>query len=126
MSENIDEVNEAAAKLEVELTVITDKIKNGEGLTNEEGSTLLKLIGGVNANLTISNEILYLVSNQLPQLVESLADRILRRCGRTDTKIRKSVAKICIEHVEQLWTMARVRAVDVADAIRTEVKEESE
>jgi hypothetical protein len=126
MSENIEdtEVDEAAARLEAELDVISDKLKAGEDLTNAEGLTLLKLIGGVNANLTISNEILYVISNQLPNMLQSLADKLLRRCGRTDKKVRKAAANICEQHVEQLWALARVRAVDVADAIRTATSEE--
>jgi hypothetical protein len=124
--ESQEEVDAAAVKLEAEFNAAADKLKAGEGLTNEEGMVLLKLIGGVNANLTISNEILYVVSENLPHMVNSLADKVMRRCGRTDKKIRKSVAAMCAESIEQLWSLARLRALDVADAIRNAAGETNE
>lgn len=112
-----NEQDEAAA-LQAEIDAIVAKLEEGEGVSSEEGLKLLKIIGGLNANLTICNELLFVISLQLPTMVGSLADRITRRCGRTDTKLRKSVNKICAEHIESLWTMVRIRGIDVADAMR--------
>lgn len=113
----IDHEAEAAA-LQAEVDAIVAKLEAGETISAEEGLKLLKIIGGLNANLTICNELLFTISNQLPLLVSSLADRITRRCGRTDKKLRRSVDKICAEHIETLWTMVRIRGIDVADAMR--------
>ena len=126
MNENtevqIDEQAEAAA-LQAEVDAIVAKIEGGEDISAEEGLKLLKIVGGLNANLTICNELLFVISAQLPVMVSSIADRITRRCGRTDKKLRKSVDKICAEHIESLWTMVRIRGIDVADAMRPQEKE---
>lgn len=120
-----DEQAEAAA-LQAEVDAIVAKLEGGEGISAEEGLKLLKIVGGLNANLTICNELLYVISEQLPAMVGSIADRITRRCGRTDKKLRKSVDKICAEHIESLWTMVRIRGIDVADAMRSQEGENNE
>jgi hypothetical protein len=113
------QTDEEAAAFQAEIDAIVAKLQGGETISAEEGLKLLKIIGGLNANLTICNELLFVISEQLPVMVGSLADRITRRCGRTDKKLRRSVDKICNEHVESLWTIVRMRGIDVADAMRT-------
>lgn len=112
------QTDEEAAALQAEVDAIVAKLEAGDSISSEEGLKLLKIIGGLNANLTICNELLFVISEQLPAMVGSLADRITRRCGRTDKKLRRSVDKICAEHIESLWTMVRIRGIDVADAMR--------
>lgn len=113
------QTDEEAAALQAEIDAIVAKLEAGDSISSEEGLKLLKIIGGLNANLTICNELLFVISEQLPAMVSSLADRITRRCGRTDKKLRRSVDKICAEHIESLWTLVRIRGIDVADAMRT-------
>lgn len=112
-----DEQVEAAA-FQAEVDAIVAKLEGGESISAEEGLKLLKIVGGLNANLTICNELLFVIAAQLPVMVDNLANRITQRCGRTDKKLRKSVNNICAEHIESLWTIVRIRGIDVADAMR--------
>lgn len=120
MSDNTPiQTDEEAAAFQAEVDAIVAKLEGGETISAEEGLKLLKIIGGLNVNLTICNELLYTIQEQLPQMVSGLADRITRRCGRTDAKLRRSVDKICVEYIESLWHLVRMRGLDVADAMRT-------
>ena len=119
MSDNTPiQTDEEAAAFQAEVDAIVAKLEGGEAISAEEGLKLLKIIGGLNVNLTICNELLYTIQEQLPQMVSGLADRIARRCGRTDAKLRRSVDKICVEYIESLWHLVRMRGLDIADAIR--------
>lgn len=121
---NIEEIEEETADLEQRFTSITAKIVAGEPITNEEGNDLLKLIAGLNANLTITNEVLFNVQENLPKVIGSIADSVLRRVGRTDKKIRKSVEKICLQNLEMFWDMIRMHTTAMVASISEQNKGE--
>lgn len=128
MSDNTinDAIEQEAAGLEQRFTAVTAKLLAGEPITNEEGTDLLKLISGLNANLTITNEVLFNVQENMPKMIGSIADSVLRRAGRTDKKIRKSVEKICLQNLELFWDMIRMHATAVAASIAEQNKGEEE
>lgn len=119
-----EEIEEKTADLEQRFTSITAKIVAGEPITNEEGNDLLKLIAGLNANLTITNEVLFNVQENLPKVIGSIADSVLRRVGRTDKKIRKSVEKICLQNIEMFWDMIRMHTTAMVVSISEQNKGE--
>jgi hypothetical protein len=101
-------------------------IKDGEGISNEDALFFVGLIGSLDNNLRIANDIVESLGESIPDMVKSLAFSVLARVGRTDTKVKRSVLKTCEEHIDTLWTMARIRAVQAATAIGTEEAEAAE
>ena len=128
MSDNSinDTIEQKTEDLEQRFTAVTAKILAGESITNEEGNDLLKLIAGLNANLTITNEVLFNVQENLPKMIGSISDSVLRRVGRTDKKIRKSVEKICLQNLEVFWDMIWMHATAVAASIAKQNKNEED
>lgn len=118
MNDQIEDIDKQAEELQQKFQAITDKVTGGGDATNAEALELLKLIAGLNANLTITNELLHSIQELIPQMTSSLGERILLRTGRTDKKIKRAVVKIIDEHIERMWDMVRMQAVAVADAIR--------
>lgn len=111
-------VETEVAELEAQFDAITVKLGAGETLTNEEGTVLFRVLGGLHSNLTISNEMLHTINAELPNMLSFLAKRIMLRCGRTDSKATRDVEKLCQEYIDNFWTMIRIRAVEVAETIR--------
>lgn len=127
MSEDTPTQDDAqAAAVQAEFDAVVNKLEAGESISAEEGLKLLKILGGVNANLTICNEMLYSIHEQLPQMVENLGRSVARRCGRSDRKLLKAVDKLSAEYVEHLWNIVRIRGIDVANAMRQPQEETNE
>lgn len=118
MSDNqTEEIEEQVDGLEQRFQVITEKLVGKEPLTNEEGMDLLRIIAGLNANNSLTNEIMLNIQDNVPKLLGSVADAVMRRVGRTDQKLRKSVGKICDNQLEIFWDMIRMHAVTTAAEI---------
>jgi hypothetical protein len=114
----MDDIEQQVNELEQQFDQVIAKLTAGEPLTNEEGVSLFRVLGGLHSNLTISNEMLHTIHEEVPQMVRYLSSRIIQRCGRTDSKVKKSVEKLCAEHIDQLWVAVRLRALTVAETLR--------
>ena len=131
MSDNIvDNTEEDVSTLETRFAVTSAKLVNKEPLTNEEGMDLLRVIAGLNANSAVTDEIMFNMQDNIPKLLHTVSDTILRRVGRTDQKIRKSVSKICDSNLQIFWDMIRmhaaVTALDYGKQLRNENEDNSD
>ncbi len=77
-----------------EFKEIYDKSQNDQDISKEEVKALLDVILELDRQAIHLQQAVMLAYDNTRVVVESLAERILERTGRTDQKIRKSVAKI--------------------------------
>lgn len=80
-------------------------VNAGQDLTNEDARVLADVINSLDFAFRVQNTVNQVIVETLPDMAESLAASILSRAGRTETKIRRSVVKICDEHVAALLGM---------------------
>lgn len=89
-----DIVNEVAAK-----------VRDGEGLTNEEARQLVESYAALDIAMQAQVNLVNLVLHTVPELVFATAGAVTQRCGRTEEKVRRSVQKICEDHLTKFYTM---------------------
>jgi len=77
-----------------EFKEIYDRSQNGEEVTQEETKALLDIILELDRQAIHMQQAVLLAYENTRVLVESLSNKILERTGRTDKKIRRSVAKM--------------------------------
>lgn len=105
---------------------ILTAIREGADVNNDDAVFLVQLVGSLDNNLTLANDIVESLGRSITDMARSLAFSVLARAGRSDQKIKKSVLKIVDEHVETLWTMARIQAIQTAQALTGDLPNEEE
>jgi hypothetical protein len=113
-NDTITDYEEAAKAAARRFADILKSLSEGKDLSNEDAIFIVQLVGDLDNNLRIANEIVDGLAISIPDMARSLGFAVLARAGRGDQKIKKSVLKICDEHVETLWTMARIQALQSA------------
>jgi hypothetical protein len=73
---------------------ICERIEAGEQLSTEDAKSLVEVIVALDQNSVLLQNALVLAFDNARVLVESLSEGILQRTGRTEKKIRNSVAKM--------------------------------
>jgi hypothetical protein len=87
---------------------LVEKFGAGTDLTREEVEFLITLVGSLDINLRVSNEMLSTALGTTQELLGITAGAVLRKCGRTDMKIRNKIAKMCEENFDSLITVVRL------------------
>lgn len=127
MSENstTEEHNENVSRFE---RIVAD-VKEGRDLHNDDALFLVNIVGSLDTNFTVSNMVIETLLGDITEMCTNLGTSVLRRAGRTDQKIRRSVQKIVDGHVEDLFSLAQLRATEymrIVSAMRdTETEEQS-
>ena len=81
------------------------KVRDGDGLTNEEARELLEAYAALDIAIQAQGNLATLVLQGLPELVFAVGGAVTERCGRTEEKLRRSVHKICDEHISKYYQM---------------------
>ena len=71
-----------------------EKVQAGEALTVEESQQLIEVVVELDGQSVLLQNALVLAHDNAITLIETLASQILSRCGRTDKKTKRSVAKM--------------------------------
>jgi hypothetical protein len=82
-----------------EFAQIAQAVNDKEDLTYEQAIALVRTIQHMDLQLVIGQNALQLAMENINTVVPALAERVLERSGRTDKKIKKSVAEIAAEVV---------------------------
>lgn len=82
-----------------EFAEIAQAISDKEDLTYEQTVALVRTIQHMDLQLVIGQNALQLAMENINTVVPELAARVLERSGRTDKKIKKSVAEMAAEVV---------------------------
>ena len=91
-----------------QFAALAEKFRDGNELTREEVEFLLGLIGGLDVHLRVCNQMLSAALGTTKELLNTTAAAVLRKCGRTDTKIRNKVAAMCGENFETLLSVVQL------------------
>lgn len=98
---------------------IVADVKDGRDLHNDDALFLINVVGSLDTNFTVSNMVIETLLGDITEMCHNLGVSVLRRAGRTDQKIRKSVAKIVNGHVEDLFNLAQSRATEYMRIVTT-------
>jgi hypothetical protein len=117
MSENstTEEHNENVSRFE---RIVAD-VKEGRDLHNDDALFLVNIVGSLDTNFTVSNMVIETLLGDITEMCTDLGTSVLRRAGRTDQKIRRSVQKIVDGHVEDLFNLAQLRATEYMRIVST-------
>ena len=117
MSENstTEEHNENVSRFE---RIVAD-VKEGRDLHNDDALFLVNIVGSLDTNFTVSNMVIETLLGDITEMCTDLGTSVLRRAGRTDQKIRRSVQKIVDGHVEDLFSLAQLRATEYMRIVST-------
>jgi len=85
-------------------------INEGAEVSNADARVLADIIDQLDLAFRVQSTVNNVLTQTIPEMASSLAGSVLSRAGRTDTKIRRSVAKICDEHVVALLNMVTALA----------------
>jgi hypothetical protein len=110
------------------LETIIETVKGGEGLSHEDATYLLDFANAVRHRSDASTAMLNVVAEVIPEMAASLAGSVMARCGRTEVKVKRSVEKICLQHIEAMRELIAGAAMTIANvlAAEDEVSEEAE
>lgn len=85
-----------------EFKVIYEKAAENEPITAEEVQALIQVIVELDAQSVMLQNALVLTFDNAVTVVEALAEGVLARSGRTETKIKRAVAKMAANAVARL------------------------
>lgn len=80
-------------------TEIENAVKDGATLSAEQIDMLLQTINRLDATVLVFQNSLQLFAESTAAAVPQLAQKIMARCGRTDSKIKKAVATMTAESI---------------------------
>ena len=98
---------------------IVADVKDGRDLHNDDALFLINVIGSLDTNFTVSNMVIETLLGGITDMCTNLGVAVLRRAGRTDQKIRRSVQKIVNGHVDDLFSLAQARAAEYMRIVRS-------
>lgn len=84
---------------------ILTAINEGADVSNADARVLADIIDQLDLAFRVQSTINNVLTQTIPEMAASLTASVLARAGRTDTKIKRSVTKICDEHVVALLNM---------------------
>jgi hypothetical protein len=82
---------------------IIDDAQAGKQLSVDDVNLLLGVMARMDESLRVQNTIFKVFADSVAEMAHSLTASVLSRAGRTDTKIKRSVQKICDEHINALY-----------------------
>lgn len=116
MSDNLQQVQD-----------IVEAINRGEDITNADARVLAEMIDTLDFAFRVQSTVNKVLTETIPEMASSLTASVLSRAGRTDMKIKKSVTKICDQHVFALLNMVGTLANNLVSlAEKPEQTEEQE
>jgi hypothetical protein len=77
-----------------EFKEIYDRVEAGEDLSNADAKSLIEAIVELDGSVILLQNAVVLAHGNTRVVVETLAESILARTGRTDKKTKKAIAKI--------------------------------
>jgi hypothetical protein len=98
---------------------IVGDVQDGRDLHNDDAQLLLGIIGGLDQNFAVSNMMLETLLGTITDMCQKLGVDVLRRAGRTDKKIRRSVEKMVTGEVENLFSFTKARAEEYMNIVRS-------
>ena len=98
---------------------IVADVKDGRDLHNDDALFLINVIGSLDTNFTVSNMVIETLLGGITDMCTNLGVAVLRRAGRTDQKIRRSVQKIVNGHVDDLFSLAQAQAAEYMRIVRS-------
>lgn len=119
MAETEDTATEAHNENVARFERIVADVKDGRDLHNDDALFLVNVIGSLDTNFTVSNMVIETLLGDITDMCTNLGIDVLRRAGRTDQKIRRSVQKIVNGHVDDLFTLAQARATEYMRIVRS-------
>lgn len=100
-----------------QFAALTQRFRDGEQLSKEDIEFLISLIGGLDVHLRVCNEMLSAALGTTQELLNTTAAAVLRKCGRTDSKIRKKIAAMCQENFETLLTVVQLHGQTIQNKL---------
>tara|TARA_R110000868_G_scaffold49425_1_gene159500 strand:- start:1308 stop:1661 length:354 start_codon:yes stop_codon:yes gene_type:complete len=109
-----------------QVEAILAAINNGEAISNDDARVLAGVIDSLDFAFRVQSTVNNVMVETIPAMVGSLGASVLSRAGRTDQKIKKSVQKICDEHVVSLMGMVTNLAANMIDLAEKGAQEQEE
>jgi hypothetical protein len=100
----MSETNEMTEKF----NAIVAKVKEQQQLNQEEAEFLVSIIAGFDAQLSLAQDVMSVTLGTANELLAETAAAVLRKCGRTDQKIRRKIAALCDENFQTLLNVIRL------------------
>lgn len=116
----MSEVNE---EIKTQFQTIVEKVKNKEAITQEDAEFLVGLVGGFDMNLRIANSVLQVALGSAEEAIRETAGAVLRKCGRTDTKIRRKVGTLCEDNFRSLLNVVKLYSHQAYDELNNPKEE---
>jgi hypothetical protein len=90
-------------------------INNGEDISNDDARVLAGVVDSLDFAFRVQSTVNNVMAETIPAMAISLGASVLSRAGRTDQKIKRSVEKICDEHITSLMGMVTNLAANLID-----------
>jgi len=100
----MNEVNEITEKF----NALVAKVKEQQQLNQEEAEFLVSIIAGFDVQLKLAQDVMSVTLGTAKELLAETAGAVLRKCGRTDQKIRRKIAALCDENFQTLLNVIRL------------------
>ena len=84
---------------------ILEAINRGEDITNEDARVLASTLDTLDFAFRVQSTVNKVLTETIPEMASSLTATVLSRAGRTETKVKRAVTKICDDHVYALLDM---------------------
>lgn len=97
----MEEQNEEVVRQQ-RIEEIIKEVVDGHDIRNEDAKLLVESLQAIDAGFRIQSTLVDVFVRTIPDMANSLAGDVLRRAGRTDQKIKRSVGRMCDSHVESL------------------------
>jgi hypothetical protein len=97
----VEEQNEEVVRQQ-RIEEIIKEVVDGHDIRNEDAKLLVESLQALDAGFRIQSTLVDVFVRTIPDMANSLAGDALRRAGRTDQKIKRSVGRMCDSHVESL------------------------
>lgn len=112
MSEE-NQVDETSAQF----NAIVEKVKEKQTLTHEDAEFLVSVIAGFDINLRVAQEVMSVTLGTAQEMLTQTASAVLRKCGRTDRKIRRKVDDLCADNFEALLGIVKLYSRQVHEQL---------
>lgn len=80
-------------------------INRGDDIPNADARVLAEVLDTLDFAFRVQSTVNSVLTETIPEMASSLTASVLSRAGRTDMKIKRSVTKICDDHVFALLHM---------------------
>lgn len=90
-----------------DFSAIATRNDNNEPITVEEARELIRVIRRLDLLLVVFQNALELTASNAYEAMPELAKRVMDRCGRTETKVKKAVGELAAQAVSAIDTAAQ-------------------